>query len=396
MQKLFDSDDKKRKEDRLKILGLGKKSHKKSYYPQLQKRIKELELFKAAIDHAGDALFIVKIPSGEILECNSSAQAIVGKSDKEKVCLPELLDKEGLKGWQQGLDSGISSDKRAYRGAFRSISDEKEVPVELSVGLYTQSPHPLAVVIARDISRQLEIEKQLMETHEELKRNLIEISNLNRNLKAFDYSVSNALKVPIRHIEGFATILKGDADDELVDSIVRATGDARELINALLRLSRVSRQKIDLDDVDLAILARSNISKLLENRPERNIAVEIEETMPVRASLALMNFVMEILFDNAIKFTTHCDKAKITFHSIKEGETTVYCLEDNGIGFDDSVAVKLFQPFEHLHADPAFKGLGLGLATAEQVINRHKGRIWARSEPGKGSKFFFTLWEKSG
>jgi len=221
---------------------------------------------------------------------------------------------------------------------------------------------------------------------------------INRELATFTYSASHDLRAPLRSIDGFSNILLEDYSDKLDDQgknylerIRRATQHMGQLIDDMLNLSRVTQSEINLQDVNLSIMVRNIIDANHPRSATEDIAVGIQDGVIIRADHRLMNIAMTNILDNAFKFTGKTEHPRIQFGAdVINGETVIF-VRDNGVGFDIASTVKLFGAFQRFHRTDEFPGTGIGLATVQRIINRHEGRIWAQSEPGKGATFYFTL-----
>jgi signal transduction histidine kinase len=226
-----------------------------------------------------------------------------------------------------------------------------------------------------------------------------ELEGANKELEAFSYSVSHDLRAPLRSIEGFSQILLEDyadrLDEEGQDYLGRVRAASQHmalLIDDLLDLSRVSRGPLRREMVDLSALATGIIDELRRSEPEREVEFVTEEGILAFADANLLTVALENLLNNAWKFTSKEDKARIEFGSIsQEGGTQTYFVRDNGVGFEAAYADKLFGPFQRLHAAEEFEGTGIGLATVARIVRRHGGTVWAEGEVGEGATFFFTL-----
>ena len=163
------------------------------------------------------------------------------------------------------------------------------------------------------------------------------------------------------------------------------------LLEDLLRLSRISRQDIQRMDYDLSGLASAVMNSLREATPAKNVEMVIAEELRAVVDPNLMKIALTNLFHNAWKFTSKIEKARIEFGAMKQDAKTVYFIKDNGVGFDPANVEKMFRPFQRLHTEKEFEGAGIGLAIVERIIRRHKGKIWAEGEVGKGATIYFTL-----
>jgi signal transduction histidine kinase len=165
-----------------------------------------------------------------------------------------------------------------------------------------------------------------------------------------------------------------------------------DLIDDLLRLSRISRAELELEPVDIAALVRAALVRLSSAEPQREVDQVIEPAEPVQGDLGLLGVLVENLLSNAWKYSSRQPLARIEFRSyLDEQGRRVFCVSDNGTGFDERYADRLFKPFSRLHGDHEFPGVGIGLATAQRIVQRHGGQIWARSRPGAGTQMYFTL-----
>ena len=214
----------------------------------------------------------------------------------------------------------------------------------------------------------------------------------------FTYSVSHDLQAPLRRIGGFSEALLEEYPDCLDEQgrdylrrINEQVSSMKQLTDALLRLSRVVSHKIKKEEVDLSILARSHLDKLRLDDPGRKVETNIEQSMLAEGDLDLLNIVLEELVDNAWKFTSNTEKASIEIGTQILAGKTAYYIKDNGTGFNMRYADKVFVPFQRLHNVDDYPGIGIGLNIAYRIITRHEGQIWAESEPGKGTAFYFTL-----
>lgn len=253
-----------------------------------------------------------------------------------------------------------------------------------------------------DISARKVAELTLKNLNQELESRVrmrtAELEASTRELEAFSYSVSHDLRAPLRAIDGFARILEDDLADRLgatdrnhLERIRKAAERMANLIDALIALATLTRQPLRQESFDLSEIATLIIDELRAENPERQVEVEITAGLIVTADRVLMHAMLENLLRNAWKFSSRQPVARISFRAELDGNRRVYCVEDNGAGFDMKFAGNLFRPFQRLHNSHDFPGTGIGLATVQRIVQRHKGTIWAESSPNGGSKFHFTL-----
>jgi signal transduction histidine kinase len=226
-----------------------------------------------------------------------------------------------------------------------------------------------------------------------------ELEQTNQELEAFSYSVSHDLRTPLRHVLGFAGLLRQEAGDALgaaarrhLDSLTHAAGRMNELIDDLLAFSRIGRSELHKRTVDLGELLRAVRHDLRCEAEGRDIEWVVHPLPSVRADHSLLRQAMVNLVSNALKFTAPRRKARIEIgsSSLDPAETVVY-VRDNGVGFDPHYTGKLFGVFQRLHHGREFEGTGIGLANVRRIVQRHGGRVWAEGSPGEGATFYFAL-----
>ena len=163
------------------------------------------------------------------------------------------------------------------------------------------------------------------------------------------------------------------------------------LIDDLIKLARVSRADMKIDEVDVTATARQIVIGLQDSEPARQAEFVIASNLKAKGDPRLLQVALENLLSNSWKFTAPRSPARIEVGKVNMDGQTTYFVRDNGVGFDMSYASKMFGAFQRLHDAREFAGTGIGLATVQRIIHKHGGRIWARSQPGDGATFFFTL-----
>jgi PAS domain S-box-containing protein len=251
---------------------------------------------------------------------------------------------------------------------------------------------------ARDITKLKKTQDALEQNVQDLRRRTSQLEATNKELEAFAYSVSHDLRTPLRAVDGFSQALEedyadvlGDAGKRFVSRIRAGVNRMSDLIEDLLQLSRLTRAGMKLQLVDLSALATEAIHELRETYSDRQVDVTIEPGLQARGDPRLLKQLLMNLLGNSWKFTSKKPEAKIEFSTIDIDKEQVYYIRDNGVGFDMTYSGKLFGAFQRLHTSDEFEGTGIGLATAQRIVHRHGGRIWAEGEIDKGACIFFTL-----
>jgi PAS domain S-box-containing protein len=242
-----------------------------------------------------------------------------------------------------------------------------------------------------DITEKLEVEENLRRYSSDL-----EVSN--KELEAFAYSVSHDLRAPLRTLDGFSQAVIDDYGDKLDDTgkdYLRRVRDAAkhmdQITKDMLMLSRVIRSELRMGDVSLSNIVSVIAKELSEKEPTRKVKFIMAPDVMVKGDSSLLQMALYNLLENAWKFTAKMKESRIEFGTMIKDNERIYFVSDNGVGFDMQYVDKLFQPFQRLHTGDAYPGTGIGLATVQRVIRRHGGRIWAESQVGKGTTFYFTL-----
>ena len=282
-------------------------------------------------------------------------------------------------------------------------SDGTLLPVQLSLSqIPLEETESGICVVATDLTDQKRAQEQIRQFSEELEDRVAErteqLRAANADLEAFNYGVAHDLRAPLRHIQGFSDILLNDADSALsgegqrhLNLIVAEAARMDQLIQALLAMSRVGRQKLEPRDCDLNALVHEVIENLAPDLHNRQIDWRVEQLPTVRCDPELARIVFTNLLANAVKFTSRRERASIEIAAEIQDHESVFCVRDNGVGFSMKYADKLFGVFQRLHRAQDFEGTGVGLATVQRIIHKHRGRIWAEAEPDKGANFYFTL-----
>jgi PAS domain S-box-containing protein len=267
--------------------------------------------------------------------------------------------------------------------------EEMEVAAEVT--------EQLAIVI-QHANLLAQVQHYAGELEERIRERTAQLEAANKELEAFSYSVSHDLRAPLRAIDGYSQVLLEDYESVLDDMgkaylqyVRQSSHHMSELINDLLRLSRIMRSELNRKPVDLSAMATEIADDLQKVSPDRQVQFIISPEMIVEADENLIQIAIQNLLNNAWKFTSRHPTARIEVGTIEQDGERVYFVSDDGAGFNMAYSEKLFAPFQRLHGAHEFEGTGIGLATVQRIIKRHNGRVWGEGAVEEGAKFYFTL-----
>ena len=313
--------------------------------------------------------------------------------EQPDVCVLDLM-LPGIDGWrliETARAEGIGTPIVVVSA--RGTEHDRVHALEIGADDYLVKPFSARELLAR-VQTHLDLQRLRRRWAADLER-------ANRELEAFSYSVSHDLRAPLRAIDGFASILLSRAerlDQEsrgLLEHVRAGAARMGQIIDSLLQLSRVTRVPLTRVRFDLSAVARKLLAERREAEPQRGVEVAVGDGLIAEADPHLVATMLANLLGNAWKFTSRNPAARIEVgRELRDGES-VYFVRDDGVGFDMQFAGRLFEPFRRLHAEAEFEGNGIGLATAQRVVHRHGGRIWAEASPGRGATFYFTLGERA-
>jgi signal transduction histidine kinase len=235
--------------------------------------------------------------------------------------------------------------------------------------------------------------------NQELRARAVQIEAANKELESFSYSVSHDLRAPLRHVHGYVEMLQRATDGQLSDKAKRylktisdASIEMGQLIDDLLAFSRMGRVDMQETRVALEPLVREVVAAVERHARDRNITWKISPLPEVQGDPSMVKQVLINLIENSVKYTRKREHAVIEITTAgEEHGQTIFCVKDNGAGFDMKYAHKLFGVFQRLHRADEFEGTGIGLATVRRIIARHGGRTWAEGKLGEGASFYLTL-----
>jgi light-regulated signal transduction histidine kinase (bacteriophytochrome) len=301
------------------------------------------------------------------------------------------------------------SDKKIVDALFKNASSEiskldchlktkkLRLPVKVSLKMLQESENVLLNMTVIDVSEQVSSEKKIVAYQQELEKKLIELRRSNNDLEQFAYVASHDLMEPLRMINNFTQLLlkhlhATDTDSlEFQHYIVSGISRMERMVKDLLDYSRVGRADTVFEQVDLNETIEKVKSNLYDKIKETKAEITYDNLPVVRAVPGLILQVFQNLISNSIKFSKPGEISKIKIVSHKNDAHWEFCVKDNGIGIDEKFADRIFVIFQRLHTQDKYTGSGIGLAITKKIIDFHGGKVWLKSQLGKGCTFHFTL-----
>lgn len=336
---------------------------------------------------------------GRITDANPALAQLLGTTREALVGSlfgEHFADDESTRTVERNVLSG--SRFRTTRRLRRSDGDVRHASLVFATVPGESGDEPASLVEVEDATERLRAEAQVQSLNRTLEARVAlrtrELRQASEELEAFSYGVSHDLRAPLRAIDGFARLLgeryQHAIDDNGRDYLARihaATARMGELIDALLQVSRVSRGELRHEPVDLSRMAQDIATDQRNADPARDVVVSVAPGMEAVGDPGLLRTLLENLLDNAWKFTRGRERARIEVGR----QADAFFVRDNGAGFPQAQAGRLFRPFQRLHGEQEFPGHGIGLASAKRIVERHGGSVRAEGVEGSGATFWFTL-----
>jgi PAS domain S-box-containing protein len=391
------------------LLGFAKVSRDMTERKRYEEALRKSESrTRSILETAIDAITVMDT-EGVVQEWNPAAERMFGYTRTQAIgqklvelIIPSYMRQQHQLGLARYLVDGVAPllNQRVETVAMRA--DGTEFPVELALTETKNNGSSVFTGYISDITERKRAEEEIQQLNAELEQRVQkrtqQLESANKELEAFSYSVSHDLRAPLRHINGFVEILRSTAEEKLdeesrgfLDTIAESARQMGKLIDDLLAFSRMGRTELRLVPVKLDAVLSEALRELRQESTGRDVRWTISALPEVAGDPAMLRQVFINLISNALKYTRTRPTAEIEISAGTNDEEHIIAVRDNGVGFDNAYAHKLFGVFQRLHPAHEFEGTGIGLAIVRRVIARHGGRVWATGAINHGATFYFSL-----
>lgn len=370
-----------------------------------RKAEEEILIFKSIFERSEEAIALCSV-EGWMVYINSAFERLFNRSFEEVLTMNyhDFFPMESANYFNNVIFPLLESGK-SWEGELDAINSSRvRFPLWERVGVIPDDNGKILYYfgIMHDNSHHKKEEEKLRNLNEQLEKRVVkrteQLEQYNKELESFSYSVSHDLRAPVRHINGFADILKNDYYEQLpdearhyLDTIISSAKRMGDLIDDLLSFSRTGREELIKSSFPMNKVVKEALIQINPFIEYRKVDMNVSELPEAYADYNLLRQVWINLLDNAAKYTRTKERAVIEIGFKEEDLEVVYYIKDNGVGFDMKYSHKLFGVFQRLHSPAQFDGTGIGLANVRRIITRHGGRTWAEAEVDKGATFYFSM-----
>lgn len=364
-----------------------------------------MEMFRAMFDLAPDVIALTRVRDNVVIQVNKAYTQLSGHDPsfiigRTSVDTGAWVNPEDRHRFIKALMTH-GQVKNFQAAMLNKVGEQLYVAISGIIFPIDDEPHLLAIF--RDISAEKKAELELRDLNHQLETRVLErtneLSRVNKELETFVFSISHDLRSPIRAISGFSSLLREQSENQLDEEnkklltrIEMAAVRMMQMTDDLLKLARLSRTSIEAKHIDLCMVSNEIMRDLAHNHNDRALNFNCPPKLTAYGDPRLLRHVMENLLGNAFKYTAPMRVAQIKIWSEPYDQNqTRYVVQDNGVGFDESYAERLFQPFSRMHKESEFPGIGVGLATVARIVAAHGGRVGATGKVGEGAQFWFSL-----
>lgn len=344
-------------------------------------------------DAAGEKAHVEATQKAVLNILEDSAEEKARLADTHRAALNILEDAAGERARVEGTQKAVLNILDDFAEEKARLADTQRAALNIleDFDIEKNKVESVNVELRNEIAERTRAEEALRIANTAVER-------ANKELEAFSYSVSHDLRAPLRHVDGFVNLLTKSVAPQLdekhrrwLDMVSESAKQMGRLIDDLLVFSRMGRSELKTERVDSERLVGEVVRDLGEQETGRSIEWEIGALPPVPGDPPMLRLVWVNLISNALKYTRPKSPARIEISSRAEGSEVIFCVRDNGVGFDMQYVHRLFGVFQRLHGATEFEGTGIGLANVRRIVSRHGGRTWAESTPGEGAIFYFSL-----
>lgn len=366
--------------------------------------IKQVERIRnylaTTVKQSNDAIYIHN-HEGKIISWNEGAERIYGYKESEalKMKIWNIIPEYILPETQQIIGQIIDGEKVQFQETKRISKHGKIIDVLFSASVIIDSSdqQKSIAITERDITQEKIANERIRDLNADLKKNVTQLEATNKELESFSYSVSHDLRAPLRILDGNSSILTEDYADKLDDEAKRLLGSLRQnarkmnnLIESLLKLSKLGRKAVEKSETDVTKLVQDAIREIGRSS-ENKTDIKLTSLISAQADHSLLSQVWVNLISNAIKYSSKKENPQVEIGCNKQENEIIYYIKDNGAGFSMEYADKLFGVFQRLHSTNEFEGTGVGLAIVQRIVAQHGGRVWAEGKVNEGATFYFSL-----